>query len=766
MKVEINNSTSVDILGEVKETKVTIDPKNLEFITHILSSNLYSKPMESFLRETISNAYDSHKEAGTEDPIIFDIGILHDQLYIRIQDFGTGIGREKFDAIYKYMGSSTKRESNEYIGSFGIGKMSALAVADSAYITDIYNGIETKYLLYKDSLTIKIDEVYCKETKERNGVEVMVYLPFTNITLINLKNSLDHLSYFDNLYISDSIPDDYARGYYTLNSECNRLKHKVEEFNNRKIKKFKNFSICSTLANKEYLQLCVGSVLYPVDTSVITLPEILFNQSFIIPIEIGSVTVTPNREQILYNDETKNVIEKAIKSVEAELNEILDNYCKGIDTIEHLKKFFNNRIYLPLCNFDDKVIQMNFLFDKVCKKTIFEVLNTKLDLTQFKWVTEAVENYTFEVKEVRTGGTRATRNLHASIYSLMSRYSNVKFKFYKNNERLQMSVRNYINSLTSRYVIADYGTTRTSIDDMRKECDNLPEALSDTVTKDVLTSLAQKFVKQFIDSHTLLDNSILTDEEKEYYKPHRNISSTKSRVMLYYDGKFAHSGNTISDLSKAKDSLYIWCTSRNELFFNYIYPFRSYIIEQFPSFTDIYFIKVKLNDVDSVKDLSNFLSVDCLYRDVSSQQWLKKIKKALALCSVKGLAGISYTNCLLVEHISSLKQKVAALREAIVLDNIYRGLEVEAKDVIKAWLTQIEDAVIETFTEEEIVLFQTVSEITTTYRNFDNYVLLLTACLLNIDVKQSGDYNRLKELSIFKYYEKHNKNLQIPISNS
>ena len=109
------DESEVAVLGEVQKHKVGIDERNINHIVTILSSNLYSHPMQSFLRETVANAIDSHLEAGVDEPII--ITITDQDLSIR--DFGTGISPERFQNIYTNIGSSTKRQSNNYIGSFG-----------------------------------------------------------------------------------------------------------------------------------------------------------------------------------------------------------------------------------------------------------------------------------------------------------------------------------------------------------------------------------------------------------------------------------------------------------------------------------------------------------------------------------------------------------------------------------------------------------------------------------------------------------------------
>ena len=118
----VNNQVSheAEYIGDIQENRVGIDKANIDFITTLLTSNLYSKPFESFLRETIANAYDSHLEAGTDKNIILLFESKNEYTYtVSIRDYGTGVSPERFEKIYRNIGSSTKRESNDFIGMFG-----------------------------------------------------------------------------------------------------------------------------------------------------------------------------------------------------------------------------------------------------------------------------------------------------------------------------------------------------------------------------------------------------------------------------------------------------------------------------------------------------------------------------------------------------------------------------------------------------------------------------------------------------------------------
>ena len=142
--------SNIQVIGDITEFKTSIDPKNLEFITTLLSSNLYSAPERSFIREIVSNAWDSQVEAGTTDiPIIIKITELENRNSysrftgygdITIRDFGTGLSPERFNEVYRNIGSSTNRESNAYHGAFGIGHLSGFSCSNTMYITSYYNG--------------------------------------------------------------------------------------------------------------------------------------------------------------------------------------------------------------------------------------------------------------------------------------------------------------------------------------------------------------------------------------------------------------------------------------------------------------------------------------------------------------------------------------------------------------------------------------------------------------------------------------------------
>ncbi len=319
---------NIKVLGDIREFKTSIDPKNLEFITTLLSSNLYSDPEQSFIREIVSNAWDSHVEAGTTDtPVIVRFKRGNNGWEVTIRDFGTGLSPERFQEVYCNIGSSTKRESNEFIGGFGIGKYSSLACTNTVYITSYYEGTAFLYVMVKSGNTITTNLVMKKPTEEKNGVEVTI----KNISNIDpYKRALKYIVFFPNVYIDG-------------------IDNKV---NNTKLKRFNNFAVASTSIDTKIL---LGNVLYPCSTKLLSMAsrDFLGNIEYsgiVIKFNVGEISITPNRESIIYSSDTISKIEDRIKATKAELDAMISNkFSRDYDNLYEYYKVTSNKIcYNPL----------------------------------------------------------------------------------------------------------------------------------------------------------------------------------------------------------------------------------------------------------------------------------------------------------------------------------------------------------------------------------------------------------------------------------
>lgn len=330
MIVDYLQQNDIQIEGQVEEYKTTIDPKNIEFLTTLLSTNLYSQPIESFIREIASNGWDSQVEAGTtHKPLIISfITVDENNLKISIRDYGTGLSPERFEDIFIKIGSSTKRDSNNYIGAFGIGRYSALACSNTVYFTSYYEGFKYSYIMLKSNNTITFNKVSCLPTTEENGLDVAIIVPKSYT--YKYINALSQLYFFPNIYLN-------CVDIYTENMHINNLK--IKEYNTFKAV---NYAISANLL--------LGNVLYPVKNNYLSYEESnylkkLRQSGIAIKFDIGALPVTPNREEIIYSDDVIKKIKQAIEAVQTEINDNINTF-NTIDTtdvwqlIQNYKNFF------------------------------------------------------------------------------------------------------------------------------------------------------------------------------------------------------------------------------------------------------------------------------------------------------------------------------------------------------------------------------------------------------------------------------------------
>lgn len=402
LDIENKNST-VEYYGDIKEYKATIDPKNLDYVVTLLSSNLYSDPENSFIREIVSNAWDSQVEANnTDTPIFISIELVGSKFGISIRDFGTGLSPERFEEIYCNIGSSTKRDSNEYIGAFGLGRFASLACSNTVFITSFYNQEKREYIMIKNGNEITINLVSTSPTTEHNGVEVKIK-DVTN--LVNYLDGLKNVMFFPNIYINivnATLP------YY-----LNRTKDIIDSINNCKIKRFKNFSVSSI---KTENKLLLGNVLYPLNPMSITDGNALKTLSLIkdtgivLNFNIGELSVTPNREAILYNTETVNLITNRILSAMDEIySEINRTIKKDFTDIDDYCSFISNKYSVSFLGKEEEEWSMS-LYPSDIHNNVPGINYLGLDLYNWK-------NVLADMKSMDIPGVRAYVSDTRVIYS-------------------------------------------------------------------------------------------------------------------------------------------------------------------------------------------------------------------------------------------------------------------------------------------------------------------------------------------------------------
>jgi DNA topoisomerase VI subunit B len=99
---------------------MSLDLDSAQILMQMLSKNLYSDDIGSTVRETASNALDSHRRAGVTDPIIVSFKRNSTDNYeFAVEDFGTGLDDNDVKNIISKYGKSTKRSEANSLGMMG-----------------------------------------------------------------------------------------------------------------------------------------------------------------------------------------------------------------------------------------------------------------------------------------------------------------------------------------------------------------------------------------------------------------------------------------------------------------------------------------------------------------------------------------------------------------------------------------------------------------------------------------------------------------------
>lgn len=114
----------------------------------ILSNALYSDKITAVIRELACNAYDAHRSVGLEH-VPFTVRLpthIHSELVI--SDQGPGLCEQDIYDLYTTYFSSSKTDSDEHTGCFGLGSKSPIAYTDSFTVVSRHGHTQATYTVF------------------------------------------------------------------------------------------------------------------------------------------------------------------------------------------------------------------------------------------------------------------------------------------------------------------------------------------------------------------------------------------------------------------------------------------------------------------------------------------------------------------------------------------------------------------------------------------------------------------------------------------
>jgi hypothetical protein len=409
----------------VEEKEFSIDT-NSDMIIKLLRDKMYKNKIGAVCREVISNSRDANRENDKKHTPV-KVELIHNKSYvseeysISFSDEGIGISPDRMDNIFLKYGSSTKRETNEYTGGFGIGAKTPFAYTDEFFINTVVNVAGENVLFQYQALIIsdgsrevsKMILINKEKTTQQTGTKITI--PIQEEDIEEFEKELIYTTSFWGVK-----PHFIGFEFKNLVKEI-EIVHKQKEFMFMKERKYNNI-----YGDSSYIIL-IDEIPYIFDNN--KLLEINENLSFIIQdnfkfvlkFNTGEITVSGSREDIEYTKENiKKIIQRnnlIISEGEKMIREKIEQASSYSEACKNASQIFNyERGY--------KGVRINHFITK----GVFEFLaliyhnNKKINPEDYKYKNQEVfyrlgfYNYLF-IKVINKGGKMMKDSILSTCFS-------------------------------------------------------------------------------------------------------------------------------------------------------------------------------------------------------------------------------------------------------------------------------------------------------------------------------------------------------------
>ena len=391
--------------------KSKLDKQATDLIMDMLAK-IYITPLQSAVREYVSNAVDANHKAGQTRPVTVQLPNEKDSLLI-VRDYGNGLDTFDLATIYANFGVSDKKDNNALIGEFGIGSKSGLAISDRIDIRSWKNGARNHFVLQRtpDGIMAQVLESDVPDTNTPSGTEIKINVQQNYLNNIPKTNSCVLDTYFAVLCgfkASDVIaitPDIEAGRIINENRICDTW----HEYQNGYIATYEETRIDPECISSEMFRypqgVLVGDVFYEIDDSrygriyknneiqdmfakfTKKMDGFSHSQNFIVKLDMDKTKVSYSREKILFEDpQTRDHVCTRLQGLMDEV----------IDTVNALQKL----------NLD-----IDTYSQKLEAKGIATAIEFKSDYTKFLWF-----NATYDLSDCQQTANSAVLLASSIVY--------------------------------------------------------------------------------------------------------------------------------------------------------------------------------------------------------------------------------------------------------------------------------------------------------------------------------------------------------------
>lgn len=329
-----SSAVPVEVNGGSSTSSFSIAMNGKAF--RVLSDTLYQNKIGSIVREISCNAYDAHIMAGKADvPFCIHLPDAFEP-WFSVQDFGVGLSPEDIVNVFTVYFQSTKDNSNDAVGAFGLGAKTPFSYTDQFTVTSVKDGVRRIYSAYiTESGVPSIVEMDSAPTSDINGVEIKMSVKREDYGAFSHEVA-EQLRFFK---VKPVVTN--GTNFAFKKEASTPLVYSTD-----------NFSLFGKAGwGRNWTFIIQGNVGYPLEYKQIEgvlsnenkiFIDTIFGYELHLKFEIGEIGVTASREGVEYNQFTIANINKKLDVVRAELAKYIEDTISGKGTLWEKAVFLND----------------------------------------------------------------------------------------------------------------------------------------------------------------------------------------------------------------------------------------------------------------------------------------------------------------------------------------------------------------------------------------------------------------------------------------